>query len=295
MSVSAFDADGDGDPDLYICNDMTPNVLLLNDSTGRFEEAALQRGVAFNALGEAAGSMTAAVGDCNGDLLPDILVSRLGYGSLYMGSQTGMFEDRMIASGLGTVTAQYVGWGSNFIDYDNDGHLDIFVANGDAHHLVGWEGLLLGTEGNGTFVDDRDAGGTFFDAKIRARGSAILDHDNNGQMDFVVTAMGDRPFLLKNRGTHEHHWLILDLEGTKSNRSGFGAVVHLDAGGRRSRAEARCPTGFLGSSDPRLHFGLGTSDVADRIEITWPSGTFQVLERIKADQILKVREASTPL
>jgi enediyne biosynthesis protein E4 len=290
MSVCAFDADGDGDTDLYICNDMTANILLVNDGTGRFEETALKRGVAFNALGEAAGSMTAAVGDCNGDLLPDILVSRLGYGSLYMGSKTGAFEDRMIASGLGSLTAQYVGWGSNFIDYDNDGHPDIFVANGDAHHLVGWESLLLRNQGDGTFIDDRDAGGRYFDAKIRARASVILDIDNDGRMDILVTAMGDRPFLLRNRSRVEHHWLTLDLEGTRGNRDGFGAIIHLEAGGRRAYTEARCPSGFLGSSDRRVHFGLGSSPVADRIEIKWPSGTVQVLERVPADQILKIKE-----
>lgn len=294
MSVVAFDADQDGDSDLYICNDMTPNILLVNDGTGRFDEAALKRGVAFNALGEAAGSMTAAVGDCNGDLFPDILVSRLGYGSLYMGTSTGAFEDRMIASGVGGFTAQYVGWGSNFIDYDNDGHLDIFVANGDAHHLVGWESLLLRNQGNGTFVDDRDAGGLFFNARIRARGSVMLDYDNDGRVDVLVTAMGDRPFLLRNRGQYDRHWLTLDLEGTRSNVHGFGAIIRVDAGGRRFHAEARCLSGFLGSSDPRVHFGLGESEVAERIEIKWPSGTVQLLEQVPADQVLKVKEPLNP-
>jgi enediyne biosynthesis protein E4 len=102
--------------------------------------------------------------------------------------------------------------------------------------------------------------------------------------------MGDRSFLLRNRGKFERHWLILDLEGTRSNRDGFGAVVHLEVGGRRTYAEARCPAGFLGSSDPRLHFGLGASGVVDRIEIKWPSGIVQVLEQVPGNQILKVKE-----
>ncbi len=292
MSVCAFDADGDGDSDLYICNDMTPNILLMNDGAGAFDEQAVRRGVAFNALGEAAGSMTAAVGDCNGDLDMDILVSRLGYGSLYLGSTTGSFQDRMIASGLGALTAQYVGWGSNFIDYDNDGHLDIFIANGDAHHLVGWESLLLHNHGDGTFIDDRDAGGNYFDAKIRARGSAILDYDNDGRLDVLLTAMGDRPFLLRNRGKNVGHWLILDLEGVRSNRDGFGATITLETNGRRAFAEARCPTSFLSCSDRRVHLGLGRARVVDRIKIKWPSGTVQVLQGVKADQILKVKEAA---
>ncbi len=135
MSVCALDYDLDGNTDFYLCNDATPNVLLVNDGKGRFTEMAMKVGIAFNALGEAAGSMTAAVGDCNGDLLPDILVSRLGYGSLYLATPRGLYNDQMMASGLGRLTAEYVGWGSNFLDFDNDGDLDIFIANGDAHHL----------------------------------------------------------------------------------------------------------------------------------------------------------------
>ena len=131
MSVHALDYNRDGHEDLYICNDATPNMLLINDGHGHFHDEAMQRGVAFNALGEAAGSMTAAIGDCDGDQIQDILVSRLGYGSLYMGTEKGDYLDRMMASGLGVLTAQYVGWGCNFIDFDNAGKLDVFIANGD--------------------------------------------------------------------------------------------------------------------------------------------------------------------
>lgn len=290
MSVCAFDFNGDGAQDLYICNDATPNVMLINDGKGHFHDVALKAQVAFNALGEAAGSMTAAVGDCNGDGIPDILVSRLGYGSLYMGGRNGIYEDRMMASGLGAITAQYVGWGSNFLDLDNDGNLDAFVANGDAHHMVGWEALLLENKGDGTFRDAADRGGNFFRTKIRARGSYILDYDNDGRMDVLVTTMGDRAFLLHNRDKSGNHWLTLDLQGTKSNRDGFGAQVTVTVGSKTYSCQARCQAAFLGTCDPRLHFGLGAAKTVDKVEIRWPSGTAQTLNNVAADQILKVKE-----
>jgi hypothetical protein len=223
-------------------------------------------------------------------LIPDILVSRLGYGSLYMATTKGLFNDQMMASGLGQLTAEYVGWGSNFLDFDNDGDLDVFIANGDAHHMVGWESLLLENDGKGKFTNAREKGGAFFDARIRARGSAVLDFNNDGTQDVIVTLMGDRPFLLQNRG-QGGAWLALALEGTKSNRHGWGAHVRVTAGGRTQFAEARCPSGFLGQSDPRLHFGLGAATTVGKIEIRWPSGTTQVLENVPANQVLKVKES----
>jgi hypothetical protein len=290
MSVCAFDFDKNGTQDIYVCNDNTPNLLLVNDGHGHFQERAKEMWVAFNALGEAAGSMAAAIGDCNGDLIPDILVSRLGYGSLYIGSTNKTFTDQMLASGLGPLTAQYVGWGSNFLDFDNDGDLDIFVANGDAHHLVGWESLLLENNGEVKFTDAANKGGAYFRAKIRARGSLVLDYDNDGRMDILVTTMGDRPFLLHNRGSFGNHWITFDLQGTKSNRDGFGAKITVAAGGKALYTEARCPSAFLGQSDRRVHLGLGSSKTIDQVQIRWPSGTVQTLENLPADQILKVKE-----
>jgi enediyne biosynthesis protein E4 len=290
MSVAVFDYNSDGAPDLYVSDDGTPNLLLVNDGKGHFKDMALQAGVAFNAMGEAAGSMAATIGDCNNDGQEDILVTRLGYGSLYMGTPKGIYDDRMMASGLGSLTAQFVGWGGCFLDFDNSGKLDIFIANGDAHYLVGWESLLLENRGDGTFADAAAKGGAYFTTKVRARGSAVADYDNDGRMDIIVTTMGDRPFLLHNRDKSGNHWLTLDLEGTQSNRDGFGAKVKVTAGGKTCFAESRCAFGFLMQSDRRLHFGLGQAATADRVEIQWPGKQVQELTNIKADQILKVRE-----
>ena len=290
MSVAVFDYNNDGAPDIYISNDGTPNLLLVNDGKGHFKDAAIQAGVAFNAMGEAAGSMAATIGDCKGDGLQDLLVTRLGYGSLYMGTTNGVFDDRMMASGLGSLTAQFVGWGGCFLDFDNSGKLDIFIANGDPHYLVGWESLLLENRGDGTFTDAAAKGGAYFKAKINARGSAVADYDNDGRMDIIVTTLCDRPFLLRNRDKSGNHWITLDLEGTKSNRDGFGAKVKVTAGTKTHFGEAHCASGFLMQSDRRLHFGLGKATAVDRIEIQWPGKQVQELTNVKVDQILKVRE-----
>jgi hypothetical protein len=290
MSVAVLDYNRDGAPDLYISNDGTPNVLLVNDGKGHFKDIAPRAGVAFNAMGEAAGSMAATIGDCNGDGYDDIFVTRLGYGSLYLGNAKGIYDDRMMASGLGMLTSRLVGWGGSFLDFDNDGDLDIFIANGDAHYLVGWESLLLENTGGGKYVDAAQKGGAYFRTKVRGRGSATADFDNDGRMDVVVTTVGDRPFLLHNRDSSRNHWITLDLVGTKSNRDGFGAAVNLSADGKQYFAESRCAFGFLMQSDRRLHFGLGKATTIERISIKWPSHQVQELTNVKPDQILRIVE-----
>lgn len=290
MSVTAVDFDLDGDQDFYVSNDLSENLLLVNDGRGRFQDAAARAGVAFNAMGEAAGSMGAAVGDANGDGRPDILVTRFGYGSLYLGGTNGMFRDHLIGSGLGALTAQFVGWGGVFLDYDNDRDEDIFIANGDAHYLVGWVSLLLENRGDATFTDAAERGGAVFHSKLRGRGAARIDADNNGWPDLLVTMLGDRALLLRHAVPGPAHWLMLRLEGTRSNRDGLGARVRVTAGDRTTVHLVRSASGFLMQGDPRVHVGLGPHDRVARIEIQWPSGTRQVLEDVSANQILKVTE-----
>jgi hypothetical protein len=290
MSVCAFDCNRDGYEDLYVCNDDTPNTLWLNDGKGHFHDVATESGVAFNSIGEAPGSMNATVGDVNGDGLPDLFVTRFGYDSLYVRTPQGTYNDRMWASGLGRLTQKYVGWGGAFLDFDNDGDQDLFIANGDAFKLEGDFGLLLENQGDGKFTDASAKGGAFFQHRVNGRGNAILDYDNDGRMDVLLTALADRPFLLRNRCPLKNHWLTLRLEGTRSNRSGYGALITLTAGDLTLRGEALCPTGFLSQGDARPHFGLGTHAKVDRLEIRWPSGCVQILTNIASDQILRIRE-----
>ena len=289
MSVTPFDHDWDGDTDIYVSNDDTPNALWFNDGTGHFHDVAVDLGVAFNSIGEAPGSMNASVGDVNGDGLVDLFITRLGYGSLYVQEAKGRFKDRMWASGLGRLTRDFTGWGGSLVDFDNDGDLDLVIANGDVFTRVGSRSLLLANKGDGSFLDASTEGGEFFARKIPGRGSCVLDHDNDGRLDLLVTTLGGPAVLLGNQGATQH-WLTLDLVGSRSNRDGFGALVTMRANGREWRAEALCPTGFLIQGDRRLHFGLGPYSRIDSLSVRWPSGRTRVLENVAADRILKVSE-----
>jgi len=220
----------------------------------------------------------------------DLLITDTSFGSLYVSSKDGTYDDRVMVTGVAALSGQYVSWGGNFLDMDNDGDLDLFMANGDLHYLIGWEDLLLENTGRGVYRDAATVGGAYFEARLRGRGSAVADYDNDGWTDILVTNLADRPVLLRNTSRGDGHWLTLDLEGTSCNRDGFGALVRVTAGNRTLSAQARCPTGYLSQGDPRLRFGLGKSTVAKRIEIRWPGGRLQTLKDVAADRILHVRE-----
>jgi hypothetical protein len=290
MSVTSFDFDLDGDPDFYVSNDATANLLLVNDGTGRFKDEGLLRGVAVNQFGAAEGSMGAAADDVNGDERPDLLITRFGIPSLYLNSSQGLFEDRATASGLIEATRNLTGWGGNLLDFDNDGDRDAFIANGDSQFMKGMRPLLLANHGEGRFSDVSAAAGPSFQTESNARGSAALDFDNDGRLDLVVSTLGGRALLLHNQTPRAHHWLTLALEGSSSNRDGFGALVRVTAGGRRQAAQARCPTSYVFQQDARLHFGLGPQTRVERVDIRWPSGQEQTLTDVAADQVLKIRE-----
>ncbi|MDH7501874.1 MAG: CRTAC1 family protein [Verrucomicrobiota bacterium] len=290
MSVAALDFDLDGDTDLYVSNDGTPNLLFVNDGKGKFKEEGFLRGVAYNQFGAAEGSMAATVGDCNGDGLPDMFVTRFGVPSLYVNGPGCVFEDRGAAAGVGKLTSGLTSWGGNFVDFDNDGVLDLFIANGDAHFVKGMRPLLLQNDGRASFKDAAAIAGPFFSQMVNARGSGLVDFDNDGRLDIVICTLGGPVALLHNRAQTQNHWLKLRLEGTRSNLDGFGALVRVHAGGRTLAAECRCPTTYVFQSDPRLHFGLGPNPKVERIEIRWPSGQTQVLTDVQPDTILRVRE-----
>jgi hypothetical protein len=290
MSVTSLDFDLDGDPDLYVSNDATANLLLVNDGKGRFRDEALLRGVALNAFGVAEGSMGAAVGDANGDGLPDILVTRFGTASLYLNSAQGLFEDAATAAGIVQASVNLVAWGGNFLDVDNDTDADLFIANGDPHFRKGMPALLLVNDGTGRFANLAREAGPFFRGAVNARGSGAFDFDHDGRVDLVMSTLGGPAVLLQNRTTNSHHWLTLRLEGTRSNRDGLGTQVRLTVGGRTLYAEYRCQTSYLFQQDPRLHWGLGDHASVDRIVLRWPSGQTQELTPQAVDCLLTIRE-----
>lgn len=289
MSVVALDFDMDGDQDLYVCNDGTPNLLLVNDGKGHFEDQALQKGVGFNQFGEAAGSMGATIADCDGDGLPDLFVTRFGNASLYLNSKGHFFEDRAQSAGILDTTSRYTAWGGNFLDVDNDGDADLFMVNGDAHFLKGMPSLLFLNDGRGRFTHASAQGGEALARPLNARGSMSLDFDNDGRMDLLVTTVGGPPLLLRNQSPAKN-WLTLRLAGTRMNRNAFGAKVLVTAGDKTQSAESRCATSYVSQSDSRLHFGLGDASRVDRIEVRWASGQKQTLDDIPANQVLVIRE-----
>jgi hypothetical protein len=290
MSVTSLDFDLDGDPDIYVSNDGTPNLLLVNDGHGHFREEGVIKGVAFNQFGAAEGSMAACVGDCSGDGLPDLFVTRFGLPSLYLNSAGGLFEDRSTPAGIAELTSKLTSWGGNFLDFDNDGNLDLFIANGDPHFVKGMPALLLQNVGNGLFKNVSAKAGPFFAQAVNARGSGAVDFDNDGRLDLVICALGGGAILVQNRHVPTNHWLKLQLEGARGNRDGFGALVRVTVDSRCLYAECRCPTSYVFQQDPRLHFGLGGHAQAERVEIRWPGGQTQTLTNVTSDQILKIHE-----
>lgn len=290
MGVAAFDYDRDGDADLYVSNDGTANLLLENDGHGHFHDGALARGAGFNQFGAAGGSMAAAIGDADGDGLPDLFVTRFDQPSLYLNSKGSLFEDRIVASGILEAAAQLVGWGAGFLDFDLDGDADLFIANGDPHFLKGMPALLLENSGNARFTSIGGRTGALPGSAVNGRGCGIFDFDNDGRLDVVVSTLGGEAVLLRNELPTKRHWLTLRLEGTRGNRDGFGAWVDVVAGGRTQTTEARCPTAYVFQHDPRLHFGLGNAAVVERITIRWPGGHVQELQEVPANQIVTIRE-----
>ena len=297
MGLTAGDYDFDGLMDLYVANDAMGNYLYHNNGDGTFTDVGLEAGVAFSANGDASSSMGGDFGDydLDGDL--DILVPDMAYNNLYVNAGDDFFEDYTAAAGIAEISGQYVSWHGDFLDYDNDSDLDIFISNGDVHRLTNtMEALLLANvpdERVGrAFEDVSRASGDFFSLRCISRGTAAGDYDNDGDLDLFVLNLDQPSILLRNEGGNARHWLMLDLRGTTSNRDGFGARVTVKLGERTLLAEAVSGTGYISQNDPRLHFGLGTATLVDAITVRWPSGAIQELSDVAADQVLAVVEPS---
>lgn len=290
MGVGVADIDEDGYVDVYVANDHTLNYYWRNDQGVSFTDRGLMSGTAFSQGGEAAVSMSVDFADYTGDGLLDMFVSDDTYCSLYRNRGNGLFSDEGISSGISMAAAQFVGWSSSFFDFDNDGDADITKTNGALKHLYGQESQIFENDGKGKFTDVSLKLGNYFKEEYVGRGSCIGDYDNDGDMDLLVTNLNDRCIFLRNNKGAQNNWILLDLEGTVSNRDAVGARIKLTSGGKTQISQKRSTTGYLSQGDHRLHFGLGKNDNVERIEITWPSGKQQVLENLKANQILAISE-----
>jgi hypothetical protein len=290
MSVAIVDVDNDGLLDVLVTNDAMANHFYHNLGKGKFKEEALQRGLAFGQNGQAVSSMGPVVGDVNRDGWMDIFVPALHYGSLYQNLGKGYFDCRTTQCGLATIVGQYAGWGAVLFDYDNDGWLDFFQANGDAHHEYVEEAVLCRNDGAGKFIDVARQSGEYFHKKYVGRGAACGDFDNDGNLDLIVINLNDAPCLLRNDGASGNHWLKIAAKKPNGKSDAVGARVTVTTGKLVQIADVALAQGYMSQSDPRAHFGLGKAAKADRVEIRWPNGRKTALTDVPADQILKVTE-----
>ena len=302
MGVAFADYDGDGWPDVFVANDNSPNLLLHNLGGKRFEEVALQAGVAYNEEGNVLAGMGVDFRDLNNDGLPDIWHTAIENETfpLYLNQGNGNFLNAGRESRLANLTLPMSGWSNGIVDLDNDGWKDLVVARGNVmdnieevsrHFRYAEPNSVFRNLGNGQFGDVSATAGADFTRPAPNRGLAYGDLDNDGRMDLVVTSLGGSVRVLRNVTETRNHWILLKLVGTKSNRMGIGAQIRITTDdGRRLYNEVTTSTGYSASSDPRVHFGLGSSRVIREIEIRWPSGTRQLLHDVAADRVMEVTE-----
>jgi hypothetical protein len=295
MGVLTVDYDDDGWPDIFVANDATANFLYHNNGNGTFTEIGLSAGVAFGQNGNASASMGGDWRDYDMDGKLDLLVPAMGYNALYRNLGKSAFQEMAVETGLAIISGQYWSWGGKFLDYDNDGYVDVMVVNGDGHRLTETQEAILarnvpGRNGKRVFQDVANQSGPFFEMKMVARGVAIGDFDNDGDLDAFVLNINQPSLLIRNDGGNRNNWIMLDLVGTKSNRDGFAAKVTVRAGTLVQVDEKKSGTSYLSSDDARLHFGLSKLTKVDEVTIKWPSGVTQRLRDLKVDQVVKVTE-----
>tara|TARA_Y100001978_G_scaffold12356_1_gene9890 strand:- start:2976 stop:4628 length:1653 start_codon:yes stop_codon:yes gene_type:complete len=303
LGVILGDYDNDGDPDLYLANDMVPNMLYRNDGQ-HFVERGLASGTSLNDEGSVEAGMGVDMGDVDGDGLQDFFVTNFQWESntLYQNAGHGFFIDSTVPSGVHKASMAYLGFGAGFIDYDNDGDLDIFVANGHVYdnveqvdHASSYpqRNQLLTNRGDGTFTEVIDAG-TGLGPMHVSRGAAFADYDNDGDTDIAVSNSGGPAVLLRNDGGNENGWLGIELVGSDENKNGLGAEVEVVVGKRTMVRLMRSGGSYLSSHDMRLLFGLKDAQVVDSITVRWNSGQSQTLKLIAANQYVKIEERDLP-
>lgn len=303
MGICWGDFDGDGWPDLYVTNDASSNFLFHNKRVGTFDDIGLDSGTAYGEMGQTYGNMACDLADLDHNGRLDLFVTRFAGqpASLYINDGHNEFHDAAARAGIAAPTSRLVKWGANFADFDNSGWHDVLMASGN------FSTLLDGAPSEPPFVEPiefflNQTNGTFrevaADTGLNAgplksrRGTALGDVNNDGKLDVLVFNVGAPPSLFLNETTNDNHWITLRLVGTKSNRMGIGARVTITTGSVRQMDEVRAGGSYLSTSDPRLHFGLGSAASFDRIEVQWPGGLLEQFPRGSSDRFISLVEGS---
>jgi hypothetical protein len=288
LGVMWLDYDLDGCLDLYVSDDSTPSMLYHGDCKGGFTEVGAETGVAYSGDGREQAGMGIDSADYDNDGWPDIAKTNFSddTNNLYHNERGGEFTDLAGPSDFGPISIPFLGYGIKFLDLDNDGWPDIFIADGHVNPQVDQHSfgvsyaerpLLFRNLRNGKFEEIGMRAGSAMTRRYVGRGSASADFFNDGQEDLLVTVLDSPPLLLRNRTRPKANWLRIKLVGVRSNHDGFGARVQVKAGGTTQSAEARANSSFESASDPRLHFGVGSAHTIESIEVRWPSG---VIDRV---------------
>lgn len=295
------DLDKDGHLDLFVANDAGRNYLYQNDGTGHFSEIGFASGVAVNQDGAEQANMGVALGDYLHTGLPSIAITHFSdeYTALFRNDGKMNFTDVSYTSGIAPSTTSYVGWGDAFLDFDNDGWLDFFMVNGHVYPQV--DSAAIGThyrepallflnQHDGKFRDISKLAGPAMQVPRVSRGVATGDLFNDGRMDIVIENLKGSPVILRPQGGTSNHWISLELAGTRSNRLALNARVVATAGDLVQSGEVLSGGSYLSQNDLRIHFGLGSKDRVDKIEIHWPGGKTEVLNNLAADHFYCVKE-----
>jgi len=301
LGVVAGDYDNDGDSDIYVANDTGPNYLYENSGDGTFTDVAWMKGAAYGEGGVSQGCMGIAYGDYDNDTYSDILVTNFWEetNTLYHNDGGQFFSDLTFDAGVGLESFQFLAWGTEFFDYDNDGDKDLFVANGHVYPQIDRANLgvryaqtnqLFENVGDGRFAEVSQTSGAGLRIEKVSRGAAFGDYDEDGDLDIFVLELNDLPTLLRNDGGDRNNYLLVRTEGTQSNRDGIGARVKLTCGNVTQIGEVRSGASYLSHNDSRLHFGLGECPTVDRLEVSWPSGLVESFENLPANRVLLIRE-----
>ncbi len=297
LGVVWLDFDNDGWPDIFVANDSMPNYLWHNKGNGTFEEVAFEAGCALSADGRAQSNMGIAVGDYDNDGWFDLFLTHFSedYNTLYRNNR-GKFEDVTYQAGLGTASYRNLAWGTGFVDFDNDGWKELFVANGHIYPQATQAGNSY-HQSNQLFKNLRDGRFSVIPvqesglAKARSsRGAAFADLRGNGCMQIVVNNIDSEPFLYQAGVSSQFHWVRFRLVGVKCNRDAIGARVSITAGGLTQMDEVRSADSFVSSSDVRLHFGLSTAPIIDKVQIQWPDGSVEQHSGLAVDREYTIQQ-----